>query len=110
MQSPTVIYSSNTNENVEFREYIYFELMKASEQEYNIFIDNTQDNEINDWDNINIFDNISNLIKKKSRGKKKHEDYNEATDEDEYQKVGTSSDISEHEMSVEGKNINWKKK
>ena len=31
----------------------------------------------------------------------KREDCNEASDEDEYQKVGTSRDVSDHKMSVE---------
>ena len=99
MKSPSIIYSSNTTESIKLREYTYFELMKASQKEYDISIDNTQDNEINYWDNISVFYNISKMIaKSQTRGKKKKK-Y-------EYKKFFNSSKFSEHKMSVEGNEKN----
>ena len=44
--------------------------MKASQKEYDISFDNTQDNEMNYWYNINVFDDISEQIETVQRREK----------------------------------------
>ena len=70
MKPTSIIYSSDTSESIKFREYVFFEIMKASGKEYKITIDTTQYGDMNYWDNVNVFDDISTQIKTQQKSEK----------------------------------------
>ena len=76
--------------------------MKASDQNYKTSVDTTQFGDMNDWDNINVFDDISTQIKSQQKSVKNRS----KTQKNNKNRKDSISDISPTIYKITNKNLN----